>query len=277
MKSLFRTLSLSALLLAGAVTHAQAQILLAPTRVVLEDGAKSADLTILNNGTDEAAFRISIENRRMLENGTLETAEDTRDGEKFAKDMIRFSPRRVTLTPNAQQTIRISSRLPKGLEPGEYRSHLRVMAAPLNAGQNLDSLTAESDSGKLSIQLVAIQSVTIPVIIRVGKLEGEVAITSVNVEPATENEDAVIVAKLERTGDQSVYGDFKIFAEGEIDPVYEARGIAVYVPNQKRDLVLPMPEEISSRLKGKKLRIDYTTTDVENPVVLASLQTKLIE
>lgn len=263
--------------MAGAVTHAQAQILLAPTRVVLEDGAKSADLTILNNGTEEAAFRISIENRRMLENGTLETAEETLDGEKFAKDMIRFSPRRVTLTPNAQQTIRISSRLPAGLEPGEYRSHLRVMAAPLNAGQNLDSLTAESDSGKLSIQLVAIQSVTIPVIIRVGKLEGEVAITSVNVEPATENEDAVIVAKLERSGTQSVYGDFKIFAEGEIDPVYEARGIAVYVPNEKRDLVLPMPDEVSARLKGKKLRIDYTTTDVENPVVLASLQTKLVE
>ena len=275
-KSLSR-LMLAVTLIGTTASLASAQILLAPTRVVLEDGDKSADLTILNNGSEAAAFRISVENRRMLPNGMLETAEDTRDGELFANDMIGFSPRRVSLEPNAQQAIRISARLPRNIKPGEYRSHLRVMAAPKQAVNSLDSISSETSSGNLSIKLVAIQSVTIPIIIRVGELDGEVKITDVTVENEIPEGDPVLVAKLERTGDKSVYGDFRLFAEGVTDPVYEARGIAVYTPNESRDLLLPFPQEVAEKLQGKSVRIDYTTPDLENPTVLASMQTDMFK
>jgi hypothetical protein len=57
------------------------------------------------------------------------------------------------------------------------------------------------------------------------------------------------------------------------------RGVAIYVPNTTRDVVIPLPPEVRAQLAGKKVRIDYTSTDAADTAnagkLLASLTAAL--
>ena len=258
---------------APAITYAN--ILVSPTRVVLEDGERSSELVFLNRSEEESAFRVSLENRRMLSDGSMEKVETPIEGELFAKDFLRYSPRRVVLGAGEQQTIRISSRMPSDIKPGEYRSHLRIMAVPVSAGSSLEAIASDEDSNALSITLVAIQSVTIPVILRVGELDASVEIDALSIEQGEEETETYLVASMSRAGNRSTYGDIKIYTEGDTEPVYFARGIAVYVPNDTRDVFLPLPEAVKEKIAGQNVRIVYASSDPENPGIIAEHATYL--
>jgi len=217
---MFRPLriALIACLFTAASPIAVSEVMIAPTRVVLENGERSAELVLVNKGSEEGAFRISLENRRMLLNGSLETAEDAREGELFADDFVRFAPRRALLEPGGRQTIRVSANT-AGLAPGEYRSHLRVMGAPTSAGRTLAEATG-TDGDAISIELIALRSLTIPVIVRVGELDAEVTIETAATAPSDEEGESLFVARLTRTGERSTYGDLQVFVQGQAELLY---------------------------------------------------------
>src|SRR5205823_6329510 len=90
-----------------AATAAQGQgspgdLLVAPTRVVLEGRQRTAEITLVNIGPATATYRISLVNLRMDKmGGTREVeASSAEPGERFANELVRFSPRQVTLVPH---------------------------------------------------------------------------------------------------------------------------------------------------------------------------------
>jgi hypothetical protein len=250
---------------------AAAELMIAPTRVVLSGAERSTELILVNKGDEQTAYRIDVENRRMRADGALETAADTRPGELFAADMIRFSPRRVVLEPGARQSLRVSVTVPAGLAPGEYRSHLRLMSAPTSAGA-APAGAADANDGTLSIQLIAVRSITIPVIVRVGALD---ASASVDSAALTSKADNLMVIKLTRAGTRSTYGDLRLTIAGEVNPVYNVRGIAIYTPNTDRDVLLPLPADIKAKLVGREVQIDYVSSDPKAPGLIASRRFQL--
>ena len=130
-----------------------------PTRVVLAGRTRSAEIVLLNRGTQPATYRISVVNMRMTETGRFETIEQTESDQMFADKLIRYAPRQVTLDPGATQTVRVMVRKPRDLPPGEYRSHLYFRAVPPpGAGRSVEFV----DSGQgIQINLVVIPGVTI--------------------------------------------------------------------------------------------------------------------
>lgn len=252
-----------------AVPLADAELMVAPTRIVLENGERSSEIVLVNRATEQGAFRISLENRRMLKNGSLETAEDAQAGELFADAILRFSPRRALLEPGGRQTIRVSAQT-AGLEPGEYRSHLRVMGAPTSAGRTLSEATGEGGDA-ISIELIAVRSLTIPAIVRVGQLDASVDIEAAATAPSDEDGETLFVVQLTREGNRSTYGDIEVYVEGQSAPVYFARGIAIYTPNTERDVILPMPTDIAERLKGQTVRIAYVSSDPARPGTISEV------
>ncbi|MEO0466738.1 MAG: molecular chaperone [Pseudomonadota bacterium] len=270
---MFRTLKLVLLcgITAIAAPAATAELLIAPTRLVLENGERSAELVLVNKGAEQGAYRISLENRRMLLNGSLDTIDTTLDGEFFADELVRYAPRRAVLEAGGRQVIRVSAQT-AGLQPGEYRSHLRIMGAPTSAGRTLSEATDNSGQD-ISIELIAIRSLTIPVIVRVGDLEANVEILSAATAPSDEVGETLLVTRLTRDGNRSTYGDIQIFVEGQDEPVYFARGIAIYTPNTERDVYLPMPTEIADRLTGQTIRISYISSDPGRPGTIAEITT----
>ena len=55
---------------APAPASAQGDLLVAPTRVIL-DGRRGTEVVLSNIGSEEATYRIGLELRRMMENGRL--------------------------------------------------------------------------------------------------------------------------------------------------------------------------------------------------------------
>ena len=92
-------------------------LLVAPTRIVL-DGGRGTEIVLNNIGDQPATYRISVEFRRMMPDGSLADVTDPNAQEKAAEDMIVYAPRRVTLAPKEPQSIRISARPPAGLPDG---------------------------------------------------------------------------------------------------------------------------------------------------------------
>src|SRR5712692_2236612 len=196
---------------APPVLPAVGDLLVAPTRVVFEGRARSAELTLLNIGKVAATYRISFTHFRMLENGDLKEIEPPETESDFADDLIRYSPRQVTLEPNVSQTIRLQVRKPEKLADGEYRSHLLFRAVPQEGA--IPANVVEPEEKKTtgySIRLTPIYGVSIPVIVRQGQTSAKISLTDLSVRPPEKAGDpSMLELKMRREGNQSVYGNLR--------------------------------------------------------------------
>lgn len=239
---------------------ALAEIMLYPTRVVIEGGKRSAQVEIINRGEEPETYRIRVVNQRMTELGEIVPAETAQQGEQFADAMVRYTPRQVTLQPGASQTIRISIRKPADLAPGEYRSHLQFDRIAETAGlENLKAGTSSS-SNEVSIVLRTLIGASIPVIVRHGDTGASVTVESLQVLPGIGGDGPGLGFTFRRTGNRSVFGDVvaTYVAPGK-EPVEVGRasGIAVYVPNAERKARLPFNLPNGIVLRGGEVRLRY--------------------
>ncbi|HEY0594715.1 molecular chaperone [Sphingopyxis sp.] len=251
----FCLLSAAALGAAASPARAAGDLLVAPTRVIL-DGSRGTEVVLNNIGAEPATYRISLEIKRMTAEGGLdEIAEDkVNPAERTALDMIAFSPRRVTLPPNQPQVIRVGVRVPEGTPPGEYRAHMLFRAVP-DAAAAVPADPAKPAGEGVSIALTPIYGITIPVIVRVGDLGAEASIGEAWVSEGADG--PAFNFDLARTGNRSVYGDIEVTRPGLPEPLLVARGIAVYPEVGARKVSLRVPGELAAKLKGP-VRIRYT-------------------
>lgn len=236
-------LAAAALSLAATPAVANGDLLVAPTRIVL-DGARGTEVILNNIGTEVATYRISLELRRMTAAGQLEEVTAPTAEEQATLGMIAFAPRRVTLPPNQPQAIRIGVRAPQGLADGEYRAHMLFRAIP---DAKPASATAAPVRG-VTIALTPIYGVTIPIIVRRGKLQATAGIA--NAKLATLGGKQAISFDLSRAGTRSVYGEVRVIKPGVKLPVVLARGIAVYKEVGRRNVTLAVQPDVTTSLAG---------------------------
>ena len=235
-------------------------LLVAPTRVVL-DGRRGAEVILNNIGDDVATYRVTAELRRMTPEGDLVDVTDPNAGEKAAREMLLYAPRRITLPPNQPQAIRLSARAPEGLPDGEYRVHMLFRAIPPPRPQ----VAAEKVEG-VAFQLRPIYGVTIPVIIRLGHLEARAAIA--NVRKVTADGKPAIALDISRKGDRSTFGAVKIFKAGVADPIAMVNGIAVYTEVGQRSVTIPIDPAQLANANGQ-VTVQYVEPTDTGPVTLA--------
>lgn len=253
-------------------------LLITPTRVLLDGRTRSASVSVANNGNVEGTYAISIVNRRMQEDGTIVPIgedEEAIEGEKFAIDMLRISPRRITLQPGEHQNVRILARKPADLEDGEYRSHLNFKI--VNEDTTEREKNSEQNDNSLIISIKANFGVTIPVIIR----QGEVfASGQINDLKLVSNDDGSksVEFDITRTGNSSIYGDIIILykAKDGAELILKSMGgLAVYAPNKNRKfkVMLDVPESVS--IDGGTLEVQYKAKAKEGGEILASKKIEL--
>lgn len=245
MKLLAILLSLFLAVLPGI---ANASILVAPTRLVLESGERVGQVSVMNRGNKPVTLRVAFVNNHMNPDGSFENALSPRPGERFADEFLRYSPRRVQLDPGESQLVRVLARVPGG-EPAEYRSHLRFQVEPPARARSDDA-----NSNQVRIHLSPVYGVSIPVFVRAGELEATAGIANVGLE----RDAGSIVARfdLARRGNRSVYGDIKVTLTphaGEPRDLALVKGVAVYLPLAARQMRLPL----DGKLEPGRLRIEY--------------------
>lgn len=243
-----------------SVAIAGANLMITPTRVVFDENMRTAQVTLINNGDETGDFRISFINQNMTADGKFEAVVEGEPGQ-YADSMVRYSPRQITLPPGQSQVVRLMLRKPRELESGEYRSHMLFQTLPKSSKSSIENLTKKDDN-TISVEIIPIVGISIPVIIRHGKLESELKLENAQLIPANEeNPVARISLEMRRSGNQSIYGDFRaIFtpADGGAPVVIAmANGIAVYTPNTLRLFSIPLNVPSGTVLNKGSVRIIF--------------------
>jgi len=253
------------MMILGAPSLVRAQVgadlSISPKRVTFDETGRSATVYIFNRGSQAATYSLSLVDRVMTPDGQIRTVAEAAGAAegaaangrlKSATTLLTFAPRRVTLRPGESQTVRIRVLRPADLAVGEYRSHLTVTdVPPETAGLTAEEAVAPG-AGELAVRVVALFSVSIPVIVRQGPADVQAAIDavrfSVKDQPAAPGATApkrtgVLSVDLVRKGASSLFGDVEVRAvkagkPGEV--VGGAKGVAVYGEIDRRTLALPL-------------------------------------
>jgi hypothetical protein len=248
--------------LSSPATAGVGDLLVAPTRIVL-DGRKGAEVILNNIGDEPATYRVSVEFRRMTEDGMLEDVTAPSAADKAAEDMIVYAPRRVTLAPHEPQSIRIAARPPQGLADGEYRVHLLFRAIP-------PAIPVAPASGEpvkgVHFQLTPVYGVTIPVIVRLGNLRATAGISDVHLDQKDGNR--VVSLELSRGGERSTFGEVRVLRSGVKEPLAIQRAVAVYTEIGKRRVDVPVNPAFKANVAGP-VTVQYVETFDDGTHVIA--------
>lgn len=223
-------------------------------RVIFEGPARAEVLTIVNDSATEQTYRISLEDMRMTEDRGIIPVADGEDvpGLRPVGDMVRYSPRRVSIPPGGTQQVRLMVRRPAGLAAGEYRSHLRIDPEP-PAQKPDDASTPALDQPQIALSIMT--GLTMPVIVRQGALAAQAGLADMRIT----RDDARYHASfaITRTGDRSLYGDIEfacITAGGEARLLERVRGIAVYTEVTRNHMSLSVPRAKDTSCSQIRLR-----------------------
>jgi P pilus assembly chaperone PapD len=267
-------LALLAVSATGAVAQVGADLNISPRRVTFDPTDRSATVYVFNQGDTAATYSVELIDRVMLTDGQIIAAADAAQAptSPSARSLIDYTPRRVTLQPKQSQVIRIRVRPPAETAP-EYRTHLTVTALPPeDSGFTAAQAAAGAEDG-VSLQVTALFSVSIPLIVRQGDMDARAAIENVSLVSGgpgpTGATSQAVQLDLVRLGANSVYGDVEIHAgEGASDHIVGlVKGVAVYPEIGRRTLTAPLAEPVPA---GEPLRIVYRDDDAKVGEVLAT-------
>lgn len=269
-------LILAALLLTASIAaNAAANLLVSPTRIVFEQRDRSAQVTLVNQGSETGEFRISFIRQNMLESGDFAAVGDDQPG-LYSDPLIRYSPRQVTLPPGQSQVVRLMLRKPRDLEDGEYRSHLLFQALPPATSSSIENIAADAPAEGITVQITPLVGVSIPVIVRHGELDSAVTLSDAQIVAGADGRPVVAVT-LNRSGSGSVYGDFRVTftpAGGEPLVVAQANGVAVYANLDRRQFRSPLSLPAGIELANGSLDIAYIAAG-EDPASATLARTAL--
>lgn len=240
--------------------QAAGDLLVAPTRIVFEGRTRFQVITVSNRGTESAVFRISLVEMSMDENGEMKRVEKPGKDSKLASRLIRYAPRQITIPPGGAQIVRLSLRKPNNLAEGEYRSHIYFRAIPPEGTGRTVSTGTALEKGALSFRLTPVFGVTIPVLVRHGKLAAKGGVSDLTYTSSNGDAPPKLVFTLERNGERSLFGDLVTTYQpqgGSTVIVGEINRLAVYAPYNKRrvTMILRVPDGVE--LGTGKLNLVY--------------------
>lgn len=232
-----RRLLVAVFIIAIVSPAAAQQVLVAPGSVVFEDGQRSAKLLVGNTGDVTSLY--SLEPAFFVmdpEGGLTEVAPPF--PANSAADLIRFSPRQFELPPGGSQVVRMATRLPKSLPPGEYRVHLRVT----NLGEaQLKPRIATAEDGTTTVEIHIQVARAVRVLVRHGVEAGRATLSKVAARPAGGGRVRVS-AEFARSGAGSSRGVYRIYARGRgpRDDLVR-RGVLIYSELDRRVVEETLP------------------------------------
>jgi P pilus assembly chaperone PapD len=244
-------------------------LLVAPTRVVL-DGRKGAEIILNNIGEEPATYRVSIEWRRMTEDGGLIDVTAPTANDQKAADMVVYAPRKVVLAPHEPQAIRIRAIPPAGIPDGEYRVHLLFRAIP-PANPVIQPAAVQEEKG-LRFQLTPVYGVTIPVIVRLGDLQASAQINNVHLE--RKGDKSLVDLDISRSGQRSTFGEIRVFKAGVKNPIAFQKAVAVYTEIGTRHVSVPLDDAYANSAPGE-VTVQYVETFDDGSNVLAETKAVL--
>ena len=234
-----------------------AEMMISPTRVLLDQDSRSATMTLRNNSQGPRTYRLSWEDKRATESGGYTEISDDAEWPS-AKSLIRFSPRQITVGPGENQTVRFSFRPPADLASGEYRSHLLLEVIP-DISEPTSTIRQPGPSENVGVQIFMQMSFSIPAIARYNIATPQVSIQSVKAVPVEKGKRLGLELTLAHAGDASSFGNVTVEMQRDtgspVEEIGRYRDLSVYPELDKRKIVIPLRDK--SIPKGAVVRVAY--------------------
>lgn len=237
---------------------AQGNLIISPNRVVFDGRKQKEELNLINAGDETASYSVSFVQRRMKEDGSFEIIEVPDEGQYFADSYLRIYPRQITLGPGEAQVVVVQCLRKPDMKDGEYRSHLYFRLEKDSAPRDDES---RGNNNALSVQITPIFGMSIPIIIRSGKVNAITTLTDLKLE---NKEGSYLTLALNRTGNISVYGDLHVDfipKQGKPIEIGVMKGVAVYTNITRRNVSIALTTPTGLMLHNGKLKVRYTSRD----------------
>jgi P pilus assembly chaperone PapD len=223
----------------GGALPAVARIDIVPQKVVIENRERNGELTVLNLMNRAGTFRVELVHYVQDENGVYEGVEEPLNPNFDPQKIVRFSPRQFRIESGGRQKIRISLRKPADLPEGEYRFHVKAT----RLAQEDEKRALDPDN----VNVVANIGVTIPVVVRHGKIDSSAKLSDVKIvraSPETKNRPELHV-KIERSGNASTLGVIEVFWQGSSNKekrIGYIKNMNVFTDVERRFAKIPLSE-----------------------------------
>ncbi len=218
----------------AAVSVIGGGLVIAPTKVIFKQGeSKSQTLNLINRGDKPTTYRILSIYKQSNQDGSF-TEIPTDQAENSLGNLLRFSPRQVTVLPGKTQKVRVMLRSTARLKDKEFAGRLLFRAIP-----DIEETTviSESEEKKAGFNLTALYGVSIPVLYWPEQTNASVVYK--NLKNEILDNKVKISFDLIRSGNKSSYQDIKLSwknPNGQIILLKEIKNMAVYFPQTQRKI-----------------------------------------
>lgn len=250
-------------LIAFQAQSAFADLLITPTRVFFDDRDRFAEVTLVNVGDKPKTYEMSWRFFKMKEVGPAYTPVSGAITEFDLSKHIVFTPRRVTLQPNAKQKIKLALRRPEvPIPPGDYHIHLGFASLPDPVEQNKDNNSRPRAMVTINV------GYTIPVVLRSGPEDVTSKIGRIDVQRNQNSGNLKVIVPVSREGGPySVLGHLFVYhiQNGKEEVVGELSNAHIFPEVNKRIFEVALTKEIS----GGNLRVVMMHYDLEQQRIYA--------
>lgn len=231
---------------------ASADLQVFPTRILLTEKNKTAQVSLRHRGSKPMKYRITTVFYKMSYDGSMTPVTPDPATDQSAIPHIQFSPRVVTLDPNLEQVVRVLFKPKKNLEAGEYRAHLFF--------EDMDEIVASdkpSDSKTAQMTLKARLAIAVPVIVQKGNPKGSVELKDLKIIQLPDGKKAFSVEMI-KAGPKNAFGDFRAYftdQKGLKTDIGSVNGVSSYI--EKRRAIFPLDIPKGFEIKNGRFTIDY--------------------
>lgn len=265
MRNLISKILFVSALLVSQTLHASG-LMVTPSRLEFKGKTESQEVKLINKSNETVTYRVTLQHLRMNEKGEYQEIDETKKfDEKFADNLLRFSPRKITLKPNEVQTIRIALNKADTSGNGEYRSHLLFReepAADFKQANNVEPSKAKDDK-KISIVLKPLFGISIPVIVNKGEVSATGTLDNLAVKSDDKDKSKKFLSiDVQRSGDASLYGNFVVKFKDAAGKEHDAgilNAVSVFAPYAKRNVMIPLNLPKGVNLANGSLSVKYLT------------------
>lgn len=239
--------------------QAQAVLMITPFRVVLDEKTRTAEVTLLNTTEVTNVYRMSWQDKEQTSLGSYVNVEMAEENKHGVSEMVRQSPRKVTIEPGKYQRIRLRLRIPSDLPDGEYRSHLVMKMVDEDVKKKEE---VREEVNEVMVRLTAKMSFSIPIMVRKGQNNSTASISTMDLDTSEPNKPKLTVG-LAHSGEYSSYGSVKVYmkngARGDVVEIADVGNVALFRETALRELTVPLT--VSSIPRGAVVQVVYEGED----------------
>ena len=209
-------------------------------RIFLDDEHRTKSFIVYNREVEPQECHLRLRHYNFDEKSQMSMHKGEALPENSAKNWIRFSPKKFTLSPARSQTIRFTLRRKANATDAEYRSYIAI---DCGAETRIDSSKQEQKLVSVKPKLMH----NVPVIARVGKLQAKASIENIKVKGQG------IAFDIVRSGNRSIYGEVALIDKNSDEIVSFQKGFSIYPESKSYSFVLS-----KKGLDENDLRVRFT-------------------